>query len=62
MLDNKKLNRIVTELLIIGRKLNISLVFITHFYFSLPKNIRINSRRYFIMKNEKELQQIAFNH
>ena len=63
MLSNKKLNRIVTELLIRGRKLNISLVFITQSYFPVPKNIRLNSTHYFVMKipNKRELQQIAFN-
>ena len=39
MLSNKKLNPVVTELFIKGRKLNISLVFITEFYFAAPKNI-----------------------
>ena len=43
MLSNTKLNPIVTELFIRGRKLNISLFFIAQFYFALPKNIRINS-------------------
>ena len=64
MLCNKKLNLIVTELFIKGRKLNISLVFITQSYFAVPKNIRLNSTHYFIMKipNKQELQQIAFNH
>ena len=37
MLSNKKLNSVVTELFIIGRKLNISLVFITQSYFAVPK-------------------------
>ena len=37
MLSNKKLNPIVTELFIRGRKLNISLVFITQSYFAVPK-------------------------
>ena len=37
MIDNKKLNSIVTELFIRGRKLNISLVFITQSYFKVPK-------------------------
>ena len=41
MLNNKKLNKIVTELLIRGRKLNISLLFITQSYFVVPKNIRL---------------------
>ena len=50
MLSNKKLNRIVTELFIRGKKLNISLVFITQSYFAVPKNIRLNSTRYLIMK------------
>ena len=50
MLSNKKLNPVVTELFIRARKLNISLVFITQFYFALPKNIRLNSMHYFILK------------
>ena len=64
MLSNKKLNPIVNELFIRGRKLNISIVFITQSYFPHPKNIRLNSTHYFIMKiqNKRELQQIAFNH
>ena len=49
MLNNKKLNPIVTELFIRSRKLNISLVFITQYYFAVPKNIRLNSTHYFIM-------------
>ena len=49
MLNNKKLNPTVTELFIRSRKLNISLVFITQYYFAVPKNIRLNSTRYFIM-------------
>ena len=63
MLSNKKLNPTVIELLIRGRKLNISLVFITQYFFSVPKNIRLNSTQYFIMKipSKRELQQIAFN-
>ena len=58
MLSNKKHNPIVTELFIRGRKLNISLTFITQ------KNIRLNSTYSFVMKipNKKELQQIACNH
>ena len=47
MLSNKKLNPIVTELFIRGRKLNISLAFITQFYFAMPKNIRLDSTHYF---------------
>ena len=41
-----------------------SLVFITPSYFAVPKNIRLNSTQYFIMKipNKRVLQQIAFNH
>ena len=60
MLSNKKLNPIVTELFIIGRKLNISLVFITQSYFALPKNIRLNSTHCFIMKirNKREFNKL----
>ena len=60
----KKLNPIVTESFIRGRKLNISIVFITKSYFAVTKNIRLNSTHYFIMNipNKRELQQIVFNH
>ena len=50
MLSNEKFNLIVTELFIRGRKLNISLIFITQSYFAVAKNIRLNSMHYFIMK------------
>ena len=43
MINNKKLNPVVTELFIGGRKLNISIVFITQSYFKVPKGIRLNS-------------------
>ena len=43
MINNKKLNLVVTELLIRGRKLNISIVFITQSYFKVPKDVRLNS-------------------
>ena len=64
MVNNKKLNPIVTELFIRGRKLNISIVFITQSYFKVPKDVRLNSTHFFIMKipNKRELQQIALNH
>ena len=50
MLSNKLLNPIVIELFIRGRKVNISLVFITQYSFAVPKIIRLNSMHYFIMK------------
>ena len=64
MINNNKLNLIVTELFISGRKLNISIVFITQSYFKVPKDVRLNSAHFFIMKipNKRELQQIALNH
>ena len=64
MLSNKNFNPIVTELFIRCRKLNIYLIYIMQSYFAIPKNIRVNSTHYFIMKiaNKQELQQIAFNH
>ena len=63
MINNKKLNSIVIELLTRCRKLNISLVFITQSYFRVPKDVMINSTLFFIMKilNKRELQQIAMN-
>ena len=64
MINNSKINPVVTELLIRGRKLNISIVFITQPYFKVPKDVRLNSTHFFIMKipNKKELQQTALNH
>ena len=50
MLSDKKVNPIVTELFIRGRKLIISLIFIMQPYFAVPKIIRLNSMLYFIMK------------
>ena len=64
MIHNKKLNSIVTELFIRGRKLNIYLVFITQSYFKVPEDVRLNTIHFFIAKspNKRELQQIAINH
>ena len=64
MINNKKLDSIVTELFIRGRKRNISIAFITQSYFNVAEVIRLNSTHFFIMKipNERELQQTALNH
>ena len=53
MINNNKLNPIVTELFIRGRKLNISIVFILQSYFKVPKDVRLNSTHFFIMKIQK---------
>ena len=60
----KKKNSIVTELFIRGRKLNTSIVFITQSYFKVPKDVRLNSMDFFIMKipTKREFQKIAQNH
>ena len=50
MVNNKKLNPVVTELFIRSRKLNISIVFITQSYFKVPKEVRLNTTQFFIMK------------
>ena len=64
MINNKKLNPVVTELFIRGTKLNISLVFITQSHFKVPKDVRLDSKHFFIkgIPNKRELQQIALNH
>ena len=64
MISNKKLNPVVTEPFIRGKKLNISLAFVTQPYFKVPEDVRLNSTHYFITKipNRKERQQIAINH
>ena len=60
IMTNKKFQSIIKELFIRCRKLNISLVFITQSYFSVPKDVRLNSAHYLIMKinNYKILQLI----
>ena len=58
---NKKLKLIITELYIRGRKINISLVFKSRYFFIVLKNIKLNATYYFIMEiaNERKLQQIS---
>ena len=50
MINNKKLNLIVTELIFRGRKSNIFIVFITRSYFKISKDVKPNSTHFFIMK------------
>ena len=63
-INNKKLNSVITDLFFRGRKINIYLVFIIQSYFKVPKDVRLNSTHFFILKipNKGELQQIAVNH
>ena len=60
MMSSKKFKAIIKELFISCRKLNISIVFITQSYFRTPKDARLNSTHYAIMKiqSKKELQNI----
>ena len=53
MINNKNLNPVVTELFIKGRKLDISIVFITQSYFKVPKDVRLNSTAFFYYENSK---------
>ena len=64
IMTNKKCQAIIKELFIRCRKLIISLVFITQSYFSVPKDARLDSTHYLIMKinNRKELQNTAIDH
>ena len=64
IIDNRRFQAITKKFFIRCRKLNISLVFITQFYFSVPKDVRLNSTHYLIMKinNRRELQNIATDH
>ena len=63
IMTNKKFQTIIKELFTSCRKLSISLVFITQSYFSVPKDVRLNSTHYLIMKisSNRELQNIAIN-
>ena len=58
---SEKFKAIVKELFIRCRKLNISIVFITQSYFRTPKDVRLNSTHYILMKigNKKELKSIT---
>ena len=58
---NKNFKRIIKELFYRARKINVSIVFITQFYFRALKDARLNSTHYIIMKinNKKELKRIA---
>ena len=60
----EKFQAIIKDLFVRCRKLNISLMFITQSYFSVLKNVRLNSSHYLIMKinNKRELQNMASNH
>ena len=64
MINNKNLNSIVTGLFIRGRKLNISLVFITQSYLKVAKDVRLNVNYFFMAKisDKREFQHIAQNH
>ena len=64
IMTNKKFQAIIKELFIRCRTLNISLLFITQSYVSVPKEVRLNSTHYLIMKmhNKRELQNMAINH
>ena len=64
IMTNKAFQVIIKEHFIRCRKVNTSLVFITQYYSSVPKDVRLHSTHYLIMKfnNKKELQNIAINH
>ena len=64
IIANRKFQATIKKLFIRCRKLNISFVFITQSYCSVPKDVRLNSTHYLILKinNRKELQNIAINH
>ena len=64
IMTNKKFQALIKELFIRCRKLNISLFFITQSYFSVSKDVRLNTTHYFIMKinGKRELENIARNH
>ena len=64
VINDKKVNTVVTELFIRNKKLNISIFLVTKSYFKVPKEVRLNTRHFFITKipNKRELQQIVLNY
>ena len=61
LINNKKLVPVVTELFLRGRKLNITVIFTTQSYLKVPKDVKLNSTHFFIMKirNNRKLQQTS---
>ena len=64
IMSNKQLQALIKKLFIRCRKLNTSLVFITQSRLLVPKDVRLSSTHYLIMKihNKRELKSIATNH
>ena len=64
IMTNNKFKAIIKELFIRCKKSNISLAFLTQSYFSVPKDAKLNSTHYLIMKinNRRKLESIAINH
>ena len=64
IMTNEKIHAITKKLFIRRRELNISLIFITQSYFKFPKDVRLNSTHYLIIKihNKREVQNLAFDH
>ena len=64
IINNRKLDSIVTELFVRDIKLNIPVAFITQPYFKVPKDIRMNTTHFFIAKspNNREPKQTAQNY
>ena len=61
MIHNKKLDSIVMELFIRGRKLNISLTFISQSYFKVPKDVRLNTTHFFTSKIQEKTTSRYYN-
>ena len=64
MFRDKKLNPVLTELFIRGRKLNISMILLHNLILQFQKNVRLNSTLFYIMQipRKRECWQIAINH
>ena len=56
IMTNKRFQAIIRELFIRCRKLNISFAFVTQSYFSVPKDVRLNSAHYLIMKINNRIE------
>ena len=54
IMRNKRIQAVLKELFITGRKFKILLVFIMQSYFSVPKDARLNFTHFLIMKITKK--------
>ena len=64
VMSHRKAQQVLKELFTRCRKINVSLIFITQCYYSVPNTVILNCTHYILFKlnNKRQLQNIAINH